>query len=49
VGIGVSLAVLDGCLLLSVSREEMRLTVMEKQFKVQQQEQAEHRVIEMQA
>ncbi|ADP13271.1 conserved uncharacterized protein [Erwinia sp. Ejp617] len=49
-GTGVSLTVLDGCLLLIPdSREEMRLRAMEQQLKAQQQkqEQAKRRMIEM--
>ncbi|UWS33185.1 SymE family type I addiction module toxin [Erwinia pyrifoliae] len=50
VGTGVSLTVLDGCLLLIPdSREERRLRAMEQQLKAQQQEleQAKKRMIEM--
>ncbi|WP_455864341.1 SymE family type I addiction module toxin [Pantoea agglomerans] len=50
VGTGVSLAVLDGCLLLIPdSREERRLRAMEQQLKAQQLEleQAKKRMIEM--
>ncbi|WP_455819628.1 SymE family type I addiction module toxin [Pseudomonas cerasi] len=49
VGTGVSLTMLDGCLLLIPdSREEMRLRAMEQQLKAQQQEleQAKQRMIE---
>ncbi|CAO95693.1 SymE family type I addiction module toxin [Erwinia tasmaniensis] len=50
VGTGVSLAVLDGCLLpIPDSREERRLRAMEQQLKAQQLEleQAKKRMIEM--
>ncbi|WP_049778744.1 SymE family type I addiction module toxin [Erwinia tasmaniensis] len=50
VGTGVSLAVLDGCLLpIPDSREERRLRAMEQQLKAQQQEleQAKQRMIAM--
>ncbi|WP_168416236.1 SymE family type I addiction module toxin, partial [Erwinia amylovora] len=50
VGTGVSLTVLDGCLLLIPdSREERRLRAMEQQLKAQQLEleQAKKRMIEM--
>ncbi|WP_369012130.1 growth inhibitor PemK [Erwinia pyrifoliae] len=50
VGTGVSLAVLDGCLLLIPdSREERRLRAMEQQLKAQQQEleQTKQRMIAM--
>ncbi|CAO95920.1 hypothetical protein ETA_08740 [Erwinia tasmaniensis Et1/99] len=49
-GTGVSLAVLDGCLLpIPDSREERRLRAMEQQLKAQQQEleQAKQRMIAM--
>ncbi|ADP11311.1 hypothetical protein EJP617_16300 [Erwinia sp. Ejp617] len=49
-GTGVSLAVLDGCLLLIPdSREERRLRAMEQQLKAQQQEleQTKQRMIAM--
>ncbi|ADP11300.1 conserved uncharacterized protein [Erwinia sp. Ejp617] len=50
VGTGVSLAVLDGCLLpIPDSREERRLRAMEQQLKAQQQEleQTKQRMIAM--
>ncbi|ADP13269.1 hypothetical protein EJP617_35880 [Erwinia sp. Ejp617] len=47
-GTGVSLTVLDGCLLpIPDSREERRLRAMEQQLKAQQQEQAKQRMIAM--